>query len=313
MARAQVHPKQIGRRYTSSVFLPQGPPPLRYTLPVGVAARNHAKFVSERVLSRNIVAGPLVRKFCENHLDDLRRPAADFPYRFDIRRGAAVVEWIESYCYLAKGKFEGHPYVLNWWQRLLTAVLFGWVYRRGEYRGERRFRKLYLETGKGSGKTPYLGALGLYMLCADGEQRGEGFVCGKNAEQAGVVFNFLKAMVGYSPLLEQSLTPIGGVNLYQFDHRPSAGFLKKVSSESEGKGKSGPMPNVVIADEYHEHISPATLDFYESGTKISSVTLDTHRDQRRIRYELRVWGRTYLCGIGSEGGGDRRELFVLHL
>ena len=184
-------PGQIGPRHSNAVYRIQGTP-TRYELPAGVRIPNVTRLAQQiaagavPVGKMRVATGPLMRRAAQRHLDDLVKPASTFPYRFDRRRGAAVAHWIETHCHLAKGKFEGLPFKLNWWQHFLIRVLFGWVYRRGEFKGERRFRKIYLEQAKGSGKSPIEAAIAFYMLCADGEVRGEGFVIGKNAEQAGV-------------------------------------------------------------------------------------------------------------------------------
>lgn len=262
---------QIGKRHDNLVYRPTGDP-VRYTLPAGVRIKN-VNTIAQKVLDGRIVAGPLIRQVCRTHVEDQTRDRKTFPFRFDRKRGMAVVHWIETHCRLAKAQFEGKPFKLNWWELLFVSMLFGWTYRKGRYKGERRYRKAYLEQAKGSGKTPLEAAIAMYMLCADGETRGEGFVIGKNANQAAVTMEFLGAMAAHSPTLDAMVVPTGGTNLQSFRHPESASVLKKVTSESEGKGKSGPMPNVIIADEYHEHISSATLDFYEAGTKLRESPL----------------------------------------
>ena len=287
MARTHTQPKtKGGGTYRSNkLYRISTKPIVRFDMPEKERVKRVDRTWARQMITgkvkdgkHTIPVGPYVRIAGQRHLDDLQRAQDDssFPYRFSARRGYSVVWWIEHYCFLSKGKFEGKPFKMNWWQQWITAVMFGWVYRRkheGAEKGERRFRKAYLETGKGSGKTPWEAAIAFYMLSSDGEKRGEGFVIGKNAEQADVTFGFLKAMASYSPELDMWCKPKGGTAPFLFAHDDSRSWLRKTASDSAGKGKSGPMPNFVLADEYHEHLTAATLDFYESGTKARTSPL----------------------------------------
>ncbi|WP_235614208.1 terminase large subunit domain-containing protein, partial [Pseudomonas aeruginosa] len=78
-----------------------------------------------------------------------------------------AIGFFEDVLRLNGGDYEGSPFLLAPWQAFVVGSLFGWYAEEGF----RRFRLAYIETGKGSGKSPLIGGIGLYGLVADGEQR----------------------------------------------------------------------------------------------------------------------------------------------
>ena len=76
----------------------------------------------------------------------------------------------------------GRPYD---WQYEILARLFGWVqFSEHWQRMVRRFRKGSVWVPKKSKKSPTLAALGLYLLCGDGEQGQKVFLAAKDGTQA---------------------------------------------------------------------------------------------------------------------------------
>jgi phage terminase large subunit-like protein len=67
--------------------------------------------------------------------------------------------------------------------------------------GFRRFRRAYVEQGKGNGKSPLAGGIGLKMLCADGEAGAEIYAAGATKDQAGILFRDAVKMRDKSPEL----------------------------------------------------------------------------------------------------------------
>jgi phage terminase large subunit-like protein len=76
--------------------------------------------------------------------------------------------FFEDVLKLNGGDFEGKPFELLPWQRFVVGSLFR-LERPGRHR---RFRTAYVETAKGSGKSPL--AAGVGMLGAGGRQRAAG-------------------------------------------------------------------------------------------------------------------------------------------
>ena len=79
---------------------------------------------------------------------------------------------IEKFGYLTEGEWAGKLIRLMPWQHDWLYRAFGWI-RYDEERNQwlRRFRWLYLEVPKKSGKTPMMATLGNYLLFADSVER----------------------------------------------------------------------------------------------------------------------------------------------
>ena len=73
--------------------------------------------------------------------------------------------------------------------------------------GFRRFREAYIETAKGSGKTPLGAGIMLYLLVADGERGAQVFLAAVTREQAGIAWRDCRAMVNASPELRELFGP----------------------------------------------------------------------------------------------------------
>src|SRR6185503_10475546 len=117
------------------------------------------------VVEGRILAGPIVRGACRRHINDFLR--ADLVW--DVDAVERVLGFFEDVLCLAGGKFEGKPFIPEGWQAFILGSTFGW--KRQD--GRRRFRTVYVETGKGSGKSPLAAGIGHYMLTSDGESRPE--------------------------------------------------------------------------------------------------------------------------------------------
>ncbi len=215
---------------------------------------------ADAVLAGEIVAGPYVRVACARHRRDIERE----DLVFDEGAARRVIEFFSDVLHLSAGEHEGQPFVLLPWQQFVVGSLHGW--KRAD--GLRRFRKAYIETAKGSGKTPLAGGLALYSICADGEPRAEAYVTARTADQALVTFRPVAAMVEQSPALAARLRVFGGRDTpYNIAHHESMSFARRISSDKQGKGKSGPLPHMIVCDEYHEHETSAMLEFLDAGTK----------------------------------------------
>ena len=121
---------------------------------------------ARKVTAGRIIAGHHVRAACKRHLDDLEHaPARGF--FFDQEKAARAIGFFRDVLRLNGGEYEGKPYDLLDWQAFNVGSLFGWV----DAEGMRRFRMAYIETAKGSGKSPMAAGIGLYGLTADGVAR----------------------------------------------------------------------------------------------------------------------------------------------
>lgn len=210
------------------------------------------------VVSRKIIAGPIVRGACKRHIDDLKRT----DIRWDLGAAQRAIGFFSDVLCLAGGKFEGSAFILEPWQAFTVGSIFGWRWLDGR----RRFRTAYIETAKGSGKSPLAAGVGHYMLCADGESRPEIYAAATKKDQAMVLFRDAVAMYQQSPLLKKRLTPSGGnfKTIWQLTYLAISGWFKPIANDD---GQSGPRPYCALIDELHEHKDESTVEMLEAGFK----------------------------------------------
>jgi phage terminase large subunit-like protein len=133
--------------------------------------------------------------------------------------------------------------------------------------GTRRFRRAYIEQGKGNGKSPLAGGIGLYGLMADGEAGAEIYSAGATKEQAGILFRDAVKMVDKSPDLDRRLKRSGGPGReFNIAYLKTGSFFRPVSRETKKTG-SGPRPHFALVDELHEHADGGIIEILERGFK----------------------------------------------
>ncbi len=216
-------------------------------------------FYAKGVVAGRIVAGPDVRNACQRHLNDLRE-GPKRGLRWDLKAAKRALEFFPDFLNV---EYDGEvvPFQLLDWAAFCVGSIFGW--KNAE--GYRRFRRAYLETAKGSGKTPLLGGIGLYMMLLDGEMSAEVFCAGAKREQSMIMFRDVMQMVDRSPRLRLFHCRKTGKNPgSQLTHLPTASFFKPLSSD---KTKSGPRVSCGLVDELHEHKDRYTIDMLQAGFK----------------------------------------------
>jgi phage terminase large subunit-like protein len=212
------------------------------------------------VVSRRIIAGPYVRGSCKRHLADLKSGKAR-GLKWSLEAMRRALDFFPDICRLAGGQFEGRPFTLEPSQAFIVGSMFGWIWASS---GLRRFRKCYIEEGKGNGKSPLAAGIGLYCLCADGEMRAEVYAAASKRDQAQVLFRDAVAMVDQSPALRKRILKSGRNPVWNLLHRLSSSFFRPISSED---GQSGPRPHCALCDEVHEHRNGDVIEHLERGFK----------------------------------------------
>jgi phage terminase large subunit-like protein len=218
---------------------------------------------AEGVCGGEIIAGPHVRDACARHLRDLEEgPARGLVW--DAEAATHVESYFRAVLRLSGGEHEGMPFELHESQAFIIGSLFGW--KRTD--GMRRFRVAFVETGKGSGKTPLAAGIGHYMTGADGEASAETYAAATDKDQAQVLFRDAVSMAKQSPALSRRITLSGGAGReWNIAYLATGSFFRPVTSESSGKGKSGFRPHCALLDEIHEHSTNAMVEFLRAGTK----------------------------------------------
>ena len=215
---------------------------------------------AREVVDGERVAGPHVRAQCKRHLDDIAI-GAKRGLKWDLDDANKAIRFFELVLKLNGGDFEGKPFLLLPWQKFVVGSLFGW---KGAD-GYRRFRVAYVETAKGSGKSPLAAGIGLKGLVADGEPRAEIYSAATKKDQAMILFRDAVAMVNQSSELTKRIHPSGtGEKVWNLAYLQAGAFFRPISSDD---GQSGPRPHISLVDEYHEHKTNLVTEMLRAGTK----------------------------------------------
>lgn len=246
------------------------------------------------VVAGALIAGPDVRAACARHLRDLEEgPARGL--RWDLEAANRAIGFFEDVLCLNGGEFEGKPFDVLPWQAFVIGSLFGW---KGSD-GYRRFRVGYVETAKGSGKSPLAAGIGLYGLTADGESRAEIYAAATKKDQAQILFRDAIAMVDQSPLLAGRLEKSGGAGReYNIAYLNTSSFFRPISADD---GQSGPRPHIALLDEIHEHRGPHVVEMVRAGTKSRRQALifmitNSGTDKRTVCWDYHDYGAKVSAG-----------------
>lgn len=210
---------------------------------------------AQAVVSGKVTVGLLVRLACERHIRDIEAgPARGLEW--DWPAAERVIGFFRDVLRLPSDT-GSTSFVLQPSQQFIVGSLFGW---KGTD-GHRRFQVAYVEQGKGSGKSPMAGGIGLYMMSADKQMLAEVYALAHNKDQAKILFHDAVIMAIHSPALFPRLSMSGGKDgdpkkIYNIAHPASGSFFRPMSSEHlSGAGKSGFRPYCLLVDEVHEHPS----------------------------------------------------------
>ncbi len=215
---------------------------------------------AQEVADGTRIAGPHVRAQCRRHLDDLVR-GRERGLVWDLPAALKAIGFYQDVLKLNGGDFEGKPFLLLPWQKFVVGSIFGWKTDDGY----RRFRTVYVETAKGSGKSPLAAGVGMKGLVADGEPRAEVYAAATKKDQAMILFRDAVAMHDQSPELKKRLTKSGvGEKAWNLAYLQTGSFFRPISSDD---GQSGPRPHMALVDEFHEHKTAAVLEMMLAGTK----------------------------------------------
>lgn len=221
------------------------------------------------VRAGRVMAGPFVRAECRRHLRDIRR--SDLLWNVEAAN-SKINQYPDLYRHYKGKKFFGKKFDLLPWQKFCVGRVHGFFWadtpknREEGIVGTRRFEKAYIETAKGSGKSPLGAGQAIDGLCLDGEPASDVFAAASSQDQARVIFNDAVELVKNSPILSNKLRIIGGDNPYQVTHDRSSSVFRLLSRTTGTKG-SGPIPYRAVIDELHEHPDDSILATIEAGFK----------------------------------------------
>lgn len=266
-------------------------------------------YYAQEVVAGVIIAGPHVRAACLRHLRDLEH-GAERGLVWDLEAARYAIEFFPAVLRLNGGKFEGKPFELELWQGFIVGSIHGWKW--GES-AKRRFQIVYIETGKGSGKSPLAAGLGLFGMIADGEERAEVYAAATKKDQAQILFRDAVAMVDQSPDLNECIARSGSRGKeWNLAYHDTSSFFRPIAADD---GQSGPRPHVALCDEVHEHKSGIVIEMLRAGFKFREQPLllmitNSGTDRKSICWEYHQFGAevsagareddtffAYICGI----------------
>jgi phage terminase large subunit-like protein len=214
-------------------------------------ARQYAK----DVVDNKVLANKWVKLACRRHLEDLANVGKEgFDFKFVEAKANKPCAFIERLPHVA-GKWAARKeyLVLQPWQLFIVCSLFGWI----DKDDTRRYRKAYIAVPRKNAKSTLAAAIGLYMLCLDGEFGAQVYSGATTEKQANFVFDPAKKMA-------KSLGAYLGVEV-------AAISIMQQSTNSRferliGNPGDGGSPSCAIVDEFHEADDSALYDTMVTGT-----------------------------------------------
>jgi phage terminase large subunit-like protein len=230
--------------------------------PASLSYAERATRYAEEVVDRKIIACKQVRQACQRHLADLRQSRSkEFVYRYDATKADHVCRFIEQLPH-TKGQWArqrpGHSnkIKLEPWQLFIVCSIFGWVEKQT---GFRKYSEAYICVPRKNAKSTLAAAIGLYMLCADGEYGAEIYSGATKEKQAMEVFRPALLMAKKTPQLQKWFGIECAVkSLYR--EEDGSRFEPVVGNPGDGAS-----PSCAIVDEYHEHETTILHDTMQTG------------------------------------------------
>jgi phage terminase large subunit-like protein len=226
-------------------------------------------------------------------------------------RAAHVEAFFSELLVHTKGDFVRRPFLLAEWEaREIVRPLFGTVeYDPTWGRYVRRYRELYLSTGRKNGKTEIIAGIVLYLLAADDEASAEVYGLALDKDQASLAYRVAARMVQLSPVLAQRLTVAKAARRIVDEH--TASFFAVTAGDA--MGALGPSPHGAYIDEL---LAQPNRELYDAlrtgfGTRaqpllILATTADN--DPAGFAASERAWSEKVL----EDPELDRARLVVLH-
>lgn len=144
---------------------------------------------------------------------------------------------------------------LSPWQKFVIGSVFGW--KRAD--GSRRFRSVYEELPRKSGKSTKLAGVGLMQLTIDNEGGAEVYSAATKKDQARIIFDEAKRMCAASPELRNE------ISRFKLNLSVDTTNSKFEPLSADEKTLDGLNPSTLLIDELHKHKSRGLLDVLTSA------------------------------------------------
>lgn len=218
------------------------------------------------VVSGRVVAGEFVRLQAKRHLSDLETCAARL-LRWDVDAAERAIEFFPSVLTITEGAKVDLPFDLLPWHVFVVGSIYGWK----DKNDLRRFRFVWIETGKGQAKSPLMAGLGLYEILGRKKARAEVYAIGEDRKTSNVLFRDAAAMCrapipgkGSETLENTGKVIIRGFgdNAWKIEHPKSGSKFEPLANSDS---VSGPKPVLVVADEIHEMKTGKAIEIWRAA------------------------------------------------
>ena len=201
------------------------------------------------VLNDRVIACKTIKLTCNRFLSFLEKDE----YYFDAKAVERVIQFISLIRHYL-GKHCGKPFILQSWQTLIIASIYGFKYRKDD---TRVCRNAFILMARKNGKSALCAALSLYHLIADNEAASEIFFAANSREQAKILLsitsNFAKSLDAKGKTISTYR------DLIKFNNN----FIKVVSSDTSKL--DGYNLSFAIIDEEHEAKDSKMIDIISSS------------------------------------------------
>ena len=222
-----------------------------------------------------------------------------------------MLDFFGSLLVHTKGDWARRPFIPAAWEADEVLIpLFGTVeYDPGWAKYLRRYRELYLSTGRKNGKTALIAGVMLYLLASDGEEAAEVYGLALDKDQAGLVYSAAVRMVQLSPVLARRLRVLRGAGRITYD--ATASFFAVMAGDS--LGALGPNPHAAYIDELLTQPSRDLYDALRTGFGSRSQPLmmlvtTADNDPTGFAAAERTWSEQVI----EDPELDHARLVVLH-
>lgn len=219
------------------------------------------------MLHGRVIAGELAIAAGERHLRDIIDGEKRGIFWRPAEKAERAMEFFPSVLSITGGAKAGQPFELLPWHVFTIGSLFGWLLASGRL----RFRRAWLETGKGQAKSPLMGGICLYMMGWYGVPRAEVYSIGQDKATSNVLFqdavSMCRAPIPPGDDESDTLEARGEVIIrgegklaWQIERPANDALFKALAN---GPAKSGPKPVIVAADEIHEFKENVAIETWQ--------------------------------------------------
>lgn len=176
-----------------------------------------------KIKTKQEIVSDKVRRVYKKLVTDISSTKSEWEY--NAKRANHAIEFVENFCKHSKGKMGGKPFLLELWQKAMTAALFGFVHKID---GIRKYREFMLIVARKNGKSAWGSAIALYLMVADNEPGPEIVSAATKKDQAKIIWSEAKRMVKKSPILSKRIRTLVAEMISDFND----GSFKPLSSDS---------------------------------------------------------------------------------